>query len=92
METMRSCSAKSFGIGKLYSIIFALLPRGIFAPLACCMLQYCDNDILIGNIRPYLKKIWHADRAGGTNGDVLVVHRTDRIINARYLYHVLADG
>ena len=52
---------------------------------------YYENDILIGNIRPYLKKIWHADRVGGTNGDVLVVHLTDETINPRYLYQVLAD-
>ncbi len=53
--------------------------------------QYSSGDILIGNIRPYLKKIWHADRIGGTNGDVLVVHPTDITINSRYLYQVLAD-
>ena len=53
--------------------------------------QYNPGDILIGNIRPYLKKIWHADRVGGTNGDVLVVHPTDKTINPRYLYQVLAD-
>lgn len=53
--------------------------------------QYYSDDILIGNIRPYLKKIWHADRVGGTNGDVLVVHTTDTAINPRYLYQVLAD-
>ncbi len=53
--------------------------------------QYGDQDILIGNIRPYLKKIWHADRIGGTNGDVLVIHITDKAVNPRYLYQVLAD-
>jgi type I restriction enzyme S subunit len=52
---------------------------------------YCENDILIGNIRPYLKKIWHADRIGGTNGDVLVIHPIDEGVNPRYLYQVLAD-
>ena len=53
--------------------------------------QYCENDILIGNIRPYLKKIWQADLIGGTNGDVLVVRLTDKAVNPRYLYQVLAD-
>jgi len=53
--------------------------------------QYSEQDILIGNIRPYLKKIWHADRIGGTNGDVLVIHTTDNAVNPRYLYQVLAD-
>ena len=52
---------------------------------------YQNNDILIGNIRPYLKKIWCADRVGGTNGDVLVVRTTDKTINPKYLYQVLSD-
>jgi type I restriction enzyme S subunit len=54
-------------------------------------IQYSEQDILIGNIRPYLKKIWHADRIGGTNSDVLVIHTTDNAVNPRYLYQVLAD-
>jgi len=53
--------------------------------------KYQDNDILIGNIRPYLKKIWQADCTGGTNGDVLVVHPTDETVHPRYLYQILAD-
>ena len=53
--------------------------------------RYSEQDILIGNIRPYLKKIWHADRTGGTNGDVLVIHTIDNAVNPQYLYQVLAD-
>ena len=60
-------------------------------PTSGNLTEYRDGDTLIGNIRPYLKKIWHADRVGGTNGDVLVVHPTDENINPRYLYQVLAD-
>ena len=37
------------------------------------VIAYHAGDILIGNIRPYLKKIWLADIDGGTNGDVLVI-------------------
>ena len=53
--------------------------------------KYSEGDILIGNIRPYLKKIWLSDRTGGTNGDVLVIHLTDESISSGYLYQVLAD-
>src|SRR5690606_28710874 len=53
--------------------------------------KYNFNDILIGNIRPYLKKIWLADKTGGTNGDVLVLHPFDKNISAKYLYQILAD-
>lgn len=35
--------------------------------------EYIEGDILIGNIRPYLKKIWLANNRGGCNGDVLVM-------------------
>lgn len=53
--------------------------------------KYNANDILIGNIRPYLKKIWYADRLGGTNGDVLVIHPTNKNITSKFLYQILAD-
>lgn len=62
-----------------------------YVPNSGRLTEYCDGDILIGNIRPYLKKIWHADRIGGTNGDVLVIHPTDKEVLPRYLYQVLAD-
>ena len=52
---------------------------------------YNINDVLIGNIRPYLKKIWLADNNGGASGDVLVIHLIDNSVNAKYLYHILAD-
>lgn len=53
--------------------------------------EYQVGDILIGNIRPYLKKIWYADNSGGASGDVLVIHLTNEQIMSRYLYQVLAD-
>ena len=60
------------------------------------LIEYIENDVLIGNIRPYLKKIWFADRRGGTNGDVLVIRVQEEFVNMivpRYLYHCLAsDG
>ncbi|WP_335342692.1 restriction endonuclease subunit S [Moraxella haemolytica] len=52
---------------------------------------YFKDDILIGNIRPYLKKIWQANNDGGASGDVLVIHLTDNSVNSRYLYQVLSD-
>jgi len=60
-------------------------------PTSGNLTEYREGDILIGNIRPYLKKIWHADCVGGTNGDVLVIHITDETVSSRYLYQVLAD-
>ena len=61
-----------------------------YVPTEGNLTAYKCNDILIGNIRPYLKKIWHSDREGGTNGDVLIIHPTDKSITPRYLYQILA--
>ena len=53
---------------------------------------YDQGDILIGNIRPYLKKIWHANQSGGTNGDVLVIQNLfPSCLESQYLYYVLSD-
>lgn len=47
---------------------------------------YKVNDILLSNIRPYLQKIWQADRDGGASTDVLVL-RTTREYDPRFLYY-----
>ena len=56
------------------------------------LIKYMPNDILIGNIRPYLRKIWFADNIGGTNGDVLTIRLNDNSgTEPKYLYHVLSS-
>lgn len=58
------------------------------------VIEYMPNDILIGNIRPYLRKIWKANCKGGTNGDVLCIRlKKEKMsrITIDYLYHVLAS-
>ena len=59
-------------------------------PTSGNLIEYRAGDVLIGNIRPYLRKVWLSDRPGGTNGDVLVVRPTDNTLNSRYLYQILA--
>ena len=41
-------------------------------PQTCSLIRYQCGDVLIANIRPYLKKIWFADIDGGASSDVLV--------------------
>lgn len=41
------------------------------------VVKYRKGDILISNIRPYLQKIWIADRDGGCSPDVLVIRVDD---------------
>ncbi len=61
-------------------------------PATGSVIAFHKEDILIGNIRPYLRKIWFADCEGGTNGDVLAIHINDtRAVLPRFLFHVLAS-
>ena len=53
-------------------------------------IRYKRGDILIGNIRPYLRKIWLSDREGGTNGDVIVI-RPNKDYIPEYLYYCLSS-
>ena len=63
-----------------------------YVPQTGTSTRFEKGDILIGNIRPYLRKIWYADRMGGTNGDVLAISLKDKkLVDSRYLYHTLAD-
>ena len=45
-------------------------------------------DILLGNIRPYFKKIWFADIAGGASPDVLVLKPKNKEESA-FIYSLL---
>lgn len=56
------------------------------------LIKFRKTNTLVGNIRPYLKKIWYASIDGGTNGDVLVFQKNVNVeLNPRYLYHILAS-
>ena len=61
-------------------------------PTTGMVIAYQKNDILIGNIRPYLRKVWLADCEGGTNGDVLTVQieDTEKVL-PQFLYYVLSS-
>ncbi|RCS28096.1 restriction endonuclease subunit S [Polaribacter sp. WD7] len=40
-------------------------------PSSKTVAKFISGDVLISNIRPYLKKIWHASFVGGASNDVL---------------------
>ena len=46
-------------------------------PQPCSLIRYQRGDVLIANIRPYLKKVWFADIDGGASPDVLVFRAKD---------------
>ena len=60
-------------------------------PKADTAIAFKSGDVLIGNIRPYLRKIWLADSEGGTNGDVILIRVASESLNARYLYYNLSS-
>lgn len=54
------------------------------------VIEYRKGDILLSNIRPYLKKLWLADRDGGCNPDVLVLRCADNEnVNSAFIYYSL---
>ena len=59
-------------------------------PKICGLVMYRSGDILLSNIRPYLRKIWLADRNGGASSDVIVLRPISEKAFPRYIYRVLA--
>ena len=59
-------------------------------PQTCSLTKFEKGDVLVSNIRPYLRKIWLADMAGGASADVLVF-RAKKNSSSQYLYAVLAQ-
>lgn len=60
-------------------------------PKANSAIAYKENDILLGNIRPYLKKIWLADKGGGASVDVVIIRISNRKITPVFLFKVLSS-
>ena len=54
------------------------------------VISFTCGDILISNIRPYLKKIWKATFDGGCSSDVFVLHATDNVAKD-YLHYAVAN-
>lgn len=52
-------------------------------------IKYIKNDILIANIRPYLKKIWFSNDFGGCSGDVSCLRITNNNFDSKYIYYCL---
>lgn len=52
--------------------------------------KFKAGDLLLSNIRPYLKKVWAAEWDGGASNDVIVV-RALNALNPIYLAHTLKN-
>lgn len=54
-------------------------------------IAYERGDVLVSNIRPYLKKIWLADKKGGCSPDILVFHIINNTVLPEFLYYALCQ-
>ena len=57
-------------------------------PVTCALINFKQGDVLVANIRPYLKKVWYADSEGCCSSDVLVF-RAKNGHDSNFLYAVL---
>lgn len=65
-----------------------------YVPTTGNLTEYRNGDILIGNIRPYLKKIWLATNTGGCSGDVLAVRIVEAYrskLTPEFLHRILSS-
>lgn len=62
-----------------------------YVPSDVGLVEYRKGDVLIANIRPYLKKIWLADHDGGCSSDVVVFRTNTDELSPEYLYSVLSQ-
>ncbi|HAX1983194.1 TPA: restriction endonuclease subunit S, partial [Escherichia coli] len=65
-----------------------------YQPNTARLTAYEPGDILLGNIRPYLKKVWMATNNGGCSGDVLAIRilaDCKKLISPKYLYYALSS-
>ena len=61
-------------------------------PYVDSIVKYEKDDILVSNIRPYLKKLWLADKNGGCSPDVLVFRISDKSrLLPKYLYSAMSQ-
>ncbi|TFD42589.1 restriction endonuclease subunit S [Cryobacterium sp. TMT1-2-1] len=65
-----------------------------YPPNTARLTAYEPGDVLLGNIRPYLKKVWLASNSGGCSSDVLAIrikHEARHSLTPAYVYYVLSS-
>jgi type I restriction enzyme S subunit len=59
---------------------FGGVVRASKLPTMGAVTQFRPLDMLVSNIRPYLKKVWVADKEGGASNDVIVIRANQRLL------------
>lgn len=92
--TTKRIETKSLGVDNYISTENMLQNKGGVVAAAKVPAEkavaFNPGDILISNIRPYFKKIWHADKRGGCSSDVLCLRALPGI-DKTYLYYLLSQ-
>lgn len=52
--------------------------------------KFKPADILISNIRPYLKKVWFADKSGAASNDIIII-RSGTAVSENFLSFLLKN-
>ena len=68
---------------------FSGVDTAISVPESTNAVRYKKGDVLISNIRPYLKKVWAANRNGGCSADVFVFRA--KKLSPSFLHYVMAN-
>lgn len=66
------------------------IDRASKLPASGSVTEFQPNDTLVSNIRPYLKKVWIADKEGGASNDVIVIRAKQRLV-PQYLSALLKN-
>jgi len=61
-----------------------------YLPVKGKVSKFDIGDTLVSNIRPYFKKIWHANEIGGCSNDVIVFKPNKNKIDPKFLYYQLS--
>ena len=69
---------------------FGGIDRASKLPTAGSVTRFQSNDTLVSNIRPYLRKVWVADKEGGASNDVIVIRAKQKLL-PQYLSALLKN-
>jgi type I restriction enzyme S subunit len=59
-------------------------------PTTGSVTRFKTNDTLVSNIRPYLKKVWVANKCGGASNDVIIIRAKPKLL-PQYLSSLLKN-
>ncbi|MBU0501426.1 MAG: restriction endonuclease subunit S, partial [Gammaproteobacteria bacterium] len=61
-------------------------------PTTGAVTSFRHHDTLLSNIRPYLKKVWVADKKGGASNDVIVIRAQQRLLPQYFSFLLKNDA